>query len=103
MRILDARRYMNGVFEVEGANHTRTRDISANDGLQWHDLRLLDQHRSPLELILILPHLLGHLVDIRSHDVVRDRLSQTAEPEQRYLRQQFALVRDTLETRAIAR
>jgi hypothetical protein len=44
----------------------------------------------------VLAHLLGHLLDARSDDVIRNDGSQLVEPEERELREDAAFVRDAL-------
>lgn len=64
----------------------RTSDITPHNGLEHDHFSLFNEHSPPLKLILILPDLLRHLVDIRRDDMVRNDILQLLKPERRYLR-----------------
>ena len=65
----------------------RTSKVATDDCLEWDDFGLLHQHRASLELILVLPDFLWHLVDVCCDEVVRNDIRQLAKPVDRDLRE----------------
>jgi hypothetical protein len=59
-----------------------TCDVPADDRLERYHLRLPDEDGATVELLRALAHLLQHVLDARSDDVVRDDAFQLVEPEE---------------------
>lgn len=76
-----------------------TRDVTSDNRFQRDHFRFPHKHRTPLELVPVLSDLLWHLSNIGRHNVVGNDVLELVEPEERYIRQDFALVRNTLARR----
>lgn len=82
---------VRSVAETNGRK-SLTSQVAADDSLQRDDLCFLHKHRSAIKLVLVLPDLLRHLVDVGRDEVCRDDVLELVEPEEGYLRQDLPLV-----------
>lgn len=81
-----------------------TGDVATDDGLDRQDSCLADEDGAAVELVAVLLHLGGHLVDLARDDMVGDvlglgRVREVVEEEERELREELALVGNALWTR----
>jgi hypothetical protein len=76
-----------------------TCDISPYNRLEGYDLGLPDEDGAALQLLSVLVHLLPHLLNPRSYNVIRNDMFKLVEPEEREFREDSAFVWDPLAKR----